>query len=208
MPPAAAVTVATGGAASGGPSVEATVPQRMLRAASWVPVLVAAAVLGACGADGADPTPGTAPTGAATTAGATSATTAATAATPTTSELSPADPDAPDATGEAAGTGTARYPDVLEARLERSGDGWTVAATISSPYDSEERYADAFRVVAPDGTVLGVRELLHPHAEEQPFTRSLSGIDIPADVDAVVVEGRDLIHGWGGRTVTIEVPEG
>jgi hypothetical protein len=99
-----------------------------------------------------------------------------------------------------------QFPDVLAAALQRSGDRWTVAATISSPYDTPERYADAFRVLAPDGTVLGVRELLHDHAGEQPFTRSLDGVDIPPGVDEVTVEGRDLVHGWGGATVTVDVP--
>lgn len=70
-----------------------------------------------------------------------------------------------------------------------------MSATISPPYDSPDRYADAFRVLAPDGTVLGVRELLHDHANEQPFTRSLDDVEIPDDVDRVTVEGRDLGRG-------------
>jgi hypothetical protein len=99
-----------------------------------------------------------------------------------------------------------RYPDVLEAELEPSGDGWRLSATISSPYDSPERYADAFRVLTPAGEQLGVRELLHDHAGEQPFTRSLEGLEIPDDVAEVIVEGRDQRHGWGGRTVRVPVP--
>ncbi|MBY5164139.1 hypothetical protein [Salsipaludibacter albus] len=103
-------------------------------------------------------------------------------------------------------TGEQRHPDVVDASLARTGDTWEVAATISSPYDTPERYADAFRVVTPDGTVLGIRELLHDHAGEQPFTRSLTGLEIPDDVEAVVVEARDLEHGWGGATVEVTVP--
>jgi hypothetical protein len=99
-----------------------------------------------------------------------------------------------------------RFPDVLEVELERTGDAYRVSATISSPYDSPDRYADAFRVLAPDGTVLGVRELLHDHAGEQPFTRSLDDVAIPADVREVTVEGRDRANGWGGGTRTVEVP--
>jgi hypothetical protein len=98
------------------------------------------------------------------------------------------------------------YPDVLEAELEPSGDAWRLTATISSPYDTPERYADAFRALTPDGEELGVRELLHDHADEQPFTRSLEGLEIPADVSEVVVEGRDQRHGWGGGTVRVPVP--
>lgn len=99
-----------------------------------------------------------------------------------------------------------RYPDVVDAELTPDGEDWRLSATLSSPYDSPERYADAFRAVAPDGTVLGVRELLHDHADEQPFTRSLNGLVIPEDVQTVTVEGRDLEHGWGGDTVTVTVP--
>ncbi|MEM8903070.1 MAG: hypothetical protein AAGF02_05145 [Actinomycetota bacterium] len=101
------------------------------------------------------------------------------------------------------------FPDVLDAVLTPEGDGtFSVAATLSSPYDTPERYADAWRVVAPDGTVLGVRELAHDHQNEQPFTRQLGGVAIPADVAEVTVEGRDQISGWGGGTVTVPVPEG
>ena len=77
---------------------------------------------------------------------------------------------------------------------------------MCSAYDTPERYADAWRVKGPDGAVLGVRELLHDHAGEQPFTRSLDGIEIPDGVQTVVVEGRDLANGWGGGTVEVPVP--
>lgn len=36
-------------------------------------------------------------------------------------------------------------------------------------------------------TVLGDRSLLHPHVNEMPFTRSLSRVTIPEDVEAVRV---------------------
>ncbi len=101
-----------------------------------------------------------------------------------------------------------RFPDVIDAELERTGDTWRLSATVSSPYDSPERYADAFRAVTEDGTVLGVRELAHDHANEQPFTRSLTGLEIPDDVTRITVEGRDRTHGWGGDTVELAVPSG
>ena len=101
--------------------------------------------------------------------------------------------------------GEQRFPDVTGATAEADGSTWTISATVSSPYDSPERYADAWRVVAPDGTVLAVRELLHDHAGEQPFTRSERGVEIPDDVDVVTIEARDLEHGWGGATFDLEL---
>ena len=98
------------------------------------------------------------------------------------------------------------FPDVLEAVAVLDGSGtWTFDATLSSPYDTPQRYADAWRVVGPDGTVFGIRELTHDHASEQPFTRSQTGIEIPEDVQTVTVEGRDQISGWGGATVEVNL---
>ncbi|MFU8840630.1 MAG: hypothetical protein ACNA8R_07880 [Nitriliruptoraceae bacterium] len=101
-----------------------------------------------------------------------------------------------------------RYPDVLAAELQATNGTWQLSATLSSPYDTPERYADAFRALDEDGNVLGVRELAHDHANEQPFTRSLSGLAIPEDVERITVEGRDQRYGWGGATVEVEVPAG
>lgn len=104
-------------------------------------------------------------------------------------------------------TGEQRFPDVVEVTVRATGDGvFRFDVTLSSPYDSPERYADAFRVLGLDGETLGVRELLHHHANEQPFTRSLTGVEIPPGVRSVVVEGRDQDHGYGGQRREVSLP--
>lgn len=101
-----------------------------------------------------------------------------------------------------------RYPDVLAATLlPRSEMTFDVEVTISSPYDTPQRYADGWRVLTQDGVELGSHTLLHDHANEQPFTRRQSDLTIPSDVDLVIVEGRDLVHGYGGGTVEVAVPD-
>lgn len=101
-----------------------------------------------------------------------------------------------------------KYPDVVDVEVHAGqGGSFTFEVTLSSPYDSAERYADAFRIVTPDGETLGVRELLHHHANEQPFTRSLTGVRVPDDVRTVVVQGRDQEHGYGGQTIEVTLPE-
>lgn len=100
------------------------------------------------------------------------------------------------------------FPDVIDASATRGNDDtWTVSATLSSPYDSPDRYADAWRVVGPDGTVFGERILTHDHASEQPFTRSQSGIAIPSHVTMVTIQGRDQRSGWGGTTFELSLEE-
>lgn len=99
-----------------------------------------------------------------------------------------------------------RFPDVIDATATVSSTGWTFAVTISSPYDSPERYADGWRILGPDGTEYGFRLLTHDHAAEQPFTRTLDGVEIPAGVTTVTVEGRDQQFGFGGATFELTLP--
>jgi hypothetical protein len=100
-----------------------------------------------------------------------------------------------------------RHPDVLAANVRARGDEvFDFDVTLSSPYDSAARYADAFRVIGPDGTVYGERLLLHDHAAEQPFTRELHGVRIPRGVASVTLQGRDRRHGWGGGTFELRLP--
>ena len=97
-----------------------------------------------------------------------------------------------------------RFPEIVDVVATRAGDGsWTFDVTVSSPDDTPERYADGWRVVGADGTVYGEHTLTHDHANEQPFTRTQSGVDIPDEVDEVTIEGRDLVNGFGGRSVTV-----
>lgn len=76
-----------------------------------------------------------------------------------------------------------------------SGD-WTANVTLEHADTGWKHYADGWRVVDGKGKVLGMRTLYHPHVDEQPFTRSLSGINIPSKVTRVYVEAHDKVHGW------------
>jgi hypothetical protein len=100
-----------------------------------------------------------------------------------------------------------KFPDVVSVKVQFRGPGvFDFDVTVSSPYDTAQRYADAFRVQGRDGVVYGERKLLHDHADEQPFTRDLHGVPIPAGVKVVVVQARDQRHGYGGRTVEVVLP--
>ncbi|PFG33775.1 hypothetical protein [Sanguibacter antarcticus] len=123
--------------------------------------------------------------------------------TPAAAESSSSDSSTDDTSQDA---DSQEYPDVVDAVLTASGDDFTIAVTISSPYDSADRYADGWRVLNADGDLLAEHDLGHDHASEQPFTRTSSAFAIPDDVDEVTVEGRDQDNGYGGATVTVEVP--
>jgi hypothetical protein len=100
-----------------------------------------------------------------------------------------------------------KHPDILSATVKARGvDTFDFDVTVSSPYDTPQRYADAFRALTLDRKVLGERVLLHDHQTEQPFTRDLYGVRIPADIKRVIIEGRDQLHGWGGKTIEVALP--
>ncbi|MGC1260477.1 MAG: hypothetical protein WA873_07415, partial [Jannaschia helgolandensis] len=91
----------------------------------------------------------------------------------------------------------ADLPMVEDAVATQARDGWTFAVTVRHADTGWEHYADGWTVFATDGTELGYRKLVHPHETEQPFTRSLSGVDVPEDVAQVTVRAHDNVHGWG-----------
>jgi hypothetical protein len=108
------------------------------------------------------------------------------------------------------GAGADGAPDVIAATATRGIDGtWSFTVTVSSPYDSPERFADAWRVLDEDGNQLGERVLAHDHANEQPFTRSLANVEIPPEVRRVAIEARDSRDGYGtGRSLEVELTGG
>lgn len=78
--------------------------------------------------------------------------------------------------------------------------------TIFHNDEGWKHYADKWDIVAIDGSVLGTRVLLHPHVNEQPFTRSLSFVKIPKTISKVTIRAHCSIHEYGGKTVSVDLP--
>jgi hypothetical protein len=131
---------------------------------------------------------------------------------PTLTSLEPTDMPIEPTRSSDIGAGNA---DVLFVRAIQSADGtWTFHVTVEHPDAGWEDYADGWDAVTPDGEVLKpdpdspfTRLLLHPHENEQPFTRSQSGIVVPDGVAQVRVRAHDLVDGYGGREVMVDLTE-
>ena len=95
--------------------------------------------------------------------------------------------------------------EIVDARAQKNGTTWSFSVTIAHGDTGWDHYADAWRVVTPEGEVLGTRTLHHPHVEEQPFTRSLSGVSIPREVTVVTIEARDSAHGWNEAVYPVKL---
>lgn len=106
----------------------------------------------------------------------------------------------------AAGT-TAGEADVVGVEVSVGGDGsYRFDVTVEHADEGWDHYADAWDVVGPDGAVLGTRTLLHPHENEQPFTRSLTGVAIPDGIGEVTLRAKDSVHDYGGAEITVALP--
>ncbi len=104
-------------------------------------------------------------------------------------------------------TAWAGEADVVNATAVNTGnDTWRIEATVRHADEGWDHYANAFEVLDPMGRVLGVRELLHPHVNEQPFTRSLGRVTIPAGTAYIVVRAKDSVHEYGGMEFRIDLP--
>lgn len=107
----------------------------------------------------------------------------------------------------AATTAVGGEADVVEVKVRKTGaETFSFDVTVRHGDTGWEHYANKWDVVTADGKVLGTRILHHPHETEQPFTRSLSGVKIPASVTAVTVRAYDKVHDLGGVSKTVAVP--
>ncbi|WP_372988711.1 hypothetical protein [Sulfitobacter sp.] len=90
----------------------------------------------------------------------------------------------------------ADYATINSVRAIQKDGLWSFTVTISHKDTGWEHFSDAWRIVDQSGKQIAIRELIHPHVDEQPLTRSLSGIDLPDDLTEVGIQVRDTVGGW------------
>lgn len=95
--------------------------------------------------------------------------------------------------------------EIVNATAQQGNSGWRFDVTLKHEDSGWDHYADAWRIITEDGKELGTRTLLHPHENEQPFTRSLGNVALPSGVDHVYIEAHDKVHGWAKQRFRIEL---
>ncbi|GGB14424.1 hypothetical protein GCM10007414_29850 [Agarivorans gilvus] len=90
---------------------------------------------------------------------------------------------------------------------EQAPQSWQVAVSVLHDDSGWEHYADKWRVLDPQGRVLAERVLLHPHVEEQPFTRSLDSVVIPETIGVVYIEVHDTQSAWASQRVELDLSQ-
>lgn len=106
------------------------------------------------------------------------------------------------------GAALADPPRVVAASATQDTDGtWTISVSLQHPDTGWDHYASGWQVLTPDGTVIAYRELTHPHVDEQPFARSLSGVRIPEGVPMVLIQPRCTLDGWVPMPTMLTLPK-
>jgi hypothetical protein len=96
--------------------------------------------------------------------------------------------------------------EIVAADFNHRGDNhWSVSVTLKHADSGWDHYADNWRIEDSEGNVLGDRILYHPHVDEQPFTRGLSDVVIPPQVETVYVMAHDRVHGWSAQRMQVDL---
>ena len=96
--------------------------------------------------------------------------------------------------------------DIVNVIIRHSFDDvYNFDVTVKHEDEGWDHFVNGWEVLSPDGKVLAVRVLRHPHANEQPFTRSMP-VQIPQDISEVIVRAHDSVHEYGGREMTVKLP--
>lgn len=98
--------------------------------------------------------------------------------------------------------------DVIFVKAVKENKKWTFYVTVSHPDTGWEDYADGWNIITPEGKIIKTdktdkftRTLMHPHVDEQPFTRSQTGIRLPENTTYVTVKAHDIVDGFGGKEI-------
>ena len=96
--------------------------------------------------------------------------------------------------------------EITDVKIHQQADQtWTFAVTLKHDDKGWDHYANEWQIIGADNKIFGTRTLYHPHVNEQPFTRNLSGVKIPKEVKSVRVIAKDTIHGLSHQAVEVDL---
>jgi hypothetical protein len=97
---------------------------------------------------------------------------------------------------------------IVNAEARKTGDQlYSFSVTLEHADTGWDHYADQWQVLTLDRQVLGTRTLYHPHVGEQPFTRSLGNVKVPAGLSTIIIKAHDKVHGVSPQTYELQLPQ-
>jgi len=107
----------------------------------------------------------------------------------------------------APGLALADPPTIVDVTVTKTGMTWRMDVTIEHGDTGWDHYADGWEVLDANGNRLGYRKLMHPHVDEQPFTRSLSSLTVPDGTREVFVRAHCSQSGWSDERYRVELTQ-
>jgi len=101
--------------------------------------------------------------------------------------------------------GFAGQAEIVDVKVTNNQGSYRFDVTLRHADTGWDHYADGWEVLTASGDVLGKRVLAHPHVDEQPFTRSLSGVKIPAETSSVSIRAHDSVHGYNKKLFEVKL---
>lgn len=96
--------------------------------------------------------------------------------------------------------------DVIDAKVIRGDDGsFTFNVTVQHADEGWNHYADHWLILDNNEQVIAARKLVHPHVKEQPFTRSLSYIQIPDEITEVTIRAHCSVDNYSGENMLVKI---
>ena len=96
---------------------------------------------------------------------------------------------------------------VKNVEIINEGDNrFTFEVTVQHNDTGWDHYADRWEILNPEGKIIAIRVLRHPHVKEQPFTRRLHFVVVDEEIDEVTVRAHCPVNEFGGEQLTVKIP--
>lgn len=97
--------------------------------------------------------------------------------------------------------------DIMGVSVHKTGDDlYDFNVTVFHKDSGWKHYANKWDILDSNRKVLATRILYHPHVNEQPFTRTISNVEIHKLIKSVTVRAYDSVHEYGGKEMAVTLP--
>jgi len=102
----------------------------------------------------------------------------------------------------------ANEANILDVDVKNEGnDRYTFHVTVQHEDNGWDHYADRWEILTPEGEIVAIRILRHPHIKEQPFTRGLPFVPVSKDINEVTIRAHCSVDGFEGIENKVTLPE-
>jgi len=102
---------------------------------------------------------------------------------------------------------SANEANILNVGIKNEGnDRYTFNVTVQHEGKGWDHYADRWEILTPEGEIVAIRVLRHPHIKEQPFARNLPFVPVSKDINEVTIRAHCSVDEFGGKEIMLKIP--